>query len=253
MRRGIIILTLWLISLLAQAQSISALWQQVPGYRPLTVDKQQEVSLWLDEQTAKKVGTVILLPDWGELPTSDDAIEPLRKMLPKWGWQTIAITPPVPVKRQLIIANDDPKAVDAYQQKLLDTLDALDKQRKERFGYQVIVAQGVMAAWILRIYQQKQRPMPDALVIIDSYFPNEKFNQAIAQELAQLTCPVYDIYFRSANNWALSGVKARRIAMQRVQKLDYRQSELQSAPYLATSGQQLAKQLYGWFSALGWN
>lgn len=248
-----ILLVMITISSSIQAQTISPLWQQVPGYKPLDVGSTQEVSLWLNERTAKKVGSIILLPDWGNRPTDDDAIEPLRQLLPNWGWQTIAITPPQPAKRDVLVEGKDPQAIDDYQKQLLASLDALDKARSEQFGYQVVVAQGAMAAWVIRIYAQRQRPLPDALVIIDSYYPNLALNKAIASELAQLTCPIYDLYFRDANNWALSGVETRRIAMQRAQKSDYRQSEIQSAPYLAVSGNLLAKRLYGWLSSLGWN
>lgn len=241
------------ISSSIQAQTISVLWQQVPGFKPLDVGTHQEVSLWLNERTAKKLGSIILLPDWGNRPTDADAIEPLRQQLPNWGWQTIAITPPQPAERDVLIEGKDTQVIESYQKQLLASLDALDQVRNEQFGYQVVVAQGVMAAWIIRIYAQRQRPLPDALVIIDSYYPNLALNQAIANELTQLTCPVYDLYFRNANNWALSGVNKRRIAMHKAQKSDYRQSEIQSAAYLSVSGNLLAKHLYGWLSSLGWN
>lgn len=246
------VFALWIISVTSYAAPLSPLWKNISGFRPIDVKGQPVATLWLEEQTAKKTGTVILLPDWGRLPTSNDVINPLRNKLPEWGWQTIAIAPPRPQNKNSIISNSSPEAVKAYQQKLLETLQAVNQSRSEVFGYQVVIAQGVMAAWMIRIYQQQLLPTPDALIIIDSYFPNMAINQKIAGDLSKLTCPVYDIYFREANRWALADVKSRRIAMVRAQKIDYRQSEIQSDPFLSSSGLLLAKRVYGWFNSLGW-
>ncbi|CAG8998914.1 MAG: hypothetical protein CENE_00878 [Candidatus Celerinatantimonas neptuna] len=246
------VLGLWVISITGFTAPLSPLWKNVPGFKSVDVKGKPIATLWLKEQTAKKTGTVILLPDWGRLPTSDDVINPLRKKLPEWGWQTIAIAPPLPQNKNSIISNSNPKAIKAYQQKLIGALQTINQSQNEVFGYQVVIAQGVMAAWMIRIYQQQLLPLPDALIIVDSYFPNMETNQKIAGDLAKLTCPVYDIYFRDANRWALADVKARRIAMVRAQKIDYRQSEIQSDPFLSNSGLLLAKRVYGWFNSLGW-
>ncbi|MFM2482925.1 DUF3530 family protein [Celerinatantimonas sp. YJH-8] len=227
-------------------------WPEYTGYRALDVNGKVQDSLWQEERTPQKTGTIILLPNWGERPTNADSMQPLRQTLPNWGWQTIAIVPPEPQQRASILSGQDTQAISTYQQQLLTTLQAITQAQGEPFGYQVVVAQGVMAAWVLRIYNQQQLPLPNALVLISSYFPNPSLNDQIAQQISELTIPVYDIYYQQSNRWSIQGAHARLIETQRRQKSDYRQSEILSAPYLEDSGQLLAKQLYGWFNALGW-
>lgn len=234
------------------AQALFPLWQKVRGFKALTAGQEQLVTLWKDEQTAKKVGTIILLPDWSTVPSMGDTINTLHQKLPQWGWQTITMVPPFPKQRDQLLTNDDPKVLERYQQQLVASLESLEKARSEQFGYQVIIAQGVMAEWMLRIYSQQQRPLPDALIIIDGYFPNMALNQTISTQLPAIQRPIFDLYFQDANDWAQPTVDARRIAMQRAQRANYRQSYIPSLSYLTSSNELAAKQIYGWFSSLGW-
>lgn len=250
-----ILLWLWLLSsrsAIAAPNNDQALWQQYPGYQPIEVAGTSQITLWKDEQTPQKTGTTILLPDWGNRPTTADSIEPIRQQLPQWGWQTIALIPPQPEQKTLILDEQDEAATTTYQQQLQRTIEAVKQAQGAPFGYQVIVAQGVMAAWIVRVYSEQQLPLPDALVLISSYYPNPKLNTELANAIADLPIPVYDLYYRDSNRWSLQGARERLIAAHKKQKLNYRQSQINTDPNLQNSGKLLAKQLYGWFNALGW-
>ncbi|RKF14546.1 DUF3530 family protein [Alginatibacterium sediminis] len=50
-------------------------------------------SVWLDETSPKKLGTLLFVPAPETGPTSPIEVDYLRRHMPKWGWQTIAILP----------------------------------------------------------------------------------------------------------------------------------------------------------------
>ena len=72
-------------------------WPVNGELKQLDVEQQQFVSLWLEEETPQKRGTIILLPDWGISPSAPNSIDSLRQALPKRGWETGAILPPKPM------------------------------------------------------------------------------------------------------------------------------------------------------------
>ncbi len=229
-------------------------WQVVGEIKPLQVAQQQYVSLWLEEQTPQKRGSVLLLPDWGELPSAANSINSLRQALPKWGWETGAIIPPPPMASLMQSANsnqlEEPRQ--QYKQDLQSLLEAAKQTQQEQFGFQVLIAQGVMGAWLVELLAEQQLPAPDGLVLVNAYYPDQQFNQQLAEQIAQLSFPVLDIYADDYNHWQQQARQLRLMTSSKSQKFNYRQTELPATAKTEPNSAKLNKVVYGWFNALGW-
>ncbi|WP_427983309.1 DUF3530 family protein [Agarivorans sp.] len=229
-------------------------WQVQGELKPLQVAQQQYVSLWLEEQTPQKRGSVLLLPDWGESPSAANSINSLRQALPQWGWETGAILPPFPMAG-LMQSNTMTQLEEArqqYKQDLQALLEAAKQAQQEQFGFQVIVAQGVMGAWLVELLTEQLLPAPDGLVLVSAYYPDQQLNQKLAEQAAQLAVPILDIYADDYNRWQQTARQQRLIASNKNQKFNYRQTELPATAATQPNSAKLNKAVYGWFNALGW-
>jgi hypothetical protein len=252
-RHYISIFIIAVLPLRAVADATLALWQANPDLKMVDYADGKLTSLWRSEETPNKLGSILLLPDWGRLPTSPEVIDPLRQQLPKLGWETIAVLPPIPEQRLNLITQAEPgEASDTYKKSLVAAMQAIEQAKSEQFGYQVVIAQGVMASWILEIYTQNLYPLPDALILIGSYLPQVERNKAMADQIASLPRPVLDLSFTTNNIWVHAGAEPRRIAAAKQQKLDYRQQTITGEIYRPETSAHLAKSIYGWLSSLGW-
>lgn len=254
LRRFMLYLLICFSCSLVYAKSQQNLWSMQPDYRAIQLGEGELISLWHEEETPRKLGSVLLLPDWGNYPSSPEIIDPLRLELPKVGWETIAIVPPQSEQSSnlLLAEQPDDEGTKSYKEGLVLMLQAIEQAKSEQFGFQLVIAQGVMAAWILEVYQDGSYPLPDALILIGSYLPQPQRNKAIAQQIANLPRPVLDIFFTHNNNWVQSGAEPRRIAANKQQKLDYRQIQIDGERYWAETGTRTSKLIYGWLSSIGW-
>lgn len=254
MTRSLLILIAWVIAQSSSyAQDDESLWLSNQDLRVINYDGGELITLWRNEETARKLGTALLLPDWGRLPTAPEAITPLREQLPGLNWETIALLPPIPEQGiSLINGAELSEAARTYQASLVSALKSIEQAKNEQFGYRLVIAQGVMAGWILNIYQQQLYELPDALILIGSYIPELTRNQNIAQQIAEFPKPVLDISFTSNNRWVQVGAPLRQIAASKQQKLNYRQLAFTGDPYRAETGVQLTKSIYGWLTSIGW-
>ncbi|MDO6688057.1 MULTISPECIES: DUF3530 family protein [unclassified Agarivorans] len=235
-----------------QSQDFSH-WQVNGELKPLDVEQQQFVSLWLEEETPQKRGTVILLPDWGVSPSAPNSVDSLRQALPKLGWETGAVLPPAPMQGLMQqIEAEDTEQQQQYKKNLQAVIEAAKQNQQEQFGFQVIVAQGVMGAWLVELLSQQQLTPPDGLVLISAYYPNQQLNKKLAEQTAKLPIPVLDIYAEQYNQWQQHARELRLTASNKNQKLNYRQTHLPATADNEPNSAKLNKTVYGWFSSLGW-
>ncbi len=228
-------------------------WPVIGELKQLDVEQQQFVSLWLEEETPQKRGTIILLPDWGISPSAPNSIDSLRQALPKLGWETGAILPPKPMSglmQQAETENDEQRQ--QYKQSLQALIQAAKQNQAEQFGFQVIIAQGVMGAWLVELLAEDELEQPDGIVLISAYYPNQTLNKKLAEQTATLPIPVLDIYAEHYNHWQQQAREQRLTASNKNQKLNYRQTHLPATADTAPNSAKLTKTVYGWFNALGW-
>ncbi|MGL6577556.1 DUF3530 family protein [Aeromonas hydrophila] len=112
-------------------------------------------------------------------------------------------------------------------------------------GFKLILAQGTGAAWATNLIASEQLPAPDALVLLDGFFPDQQSNQIFAKEIAQATMPTLDLYQEDGGRWPLLAAEARRSESRRSHKLNYR-------PYALLELDETPTRIQGWLTHLGW-
>lgn len=139
-----------------------------------------------------------------------------------------------------------------HEEQLIALLQAAKVRSEDYPGFFLVISQGTSAAWLSKIYAEEKIETPDALVTISPYWPDRKFNQLLAQWLANTPMPVLDLYNQWDNEWARKTVNAREIAAIRSLKLQYRQRQLLGVDLHQQDSTYLSKEIYGWLSHMGW-
>jgi hypothetical protein len=200
------------------------------------VDKQQV--LFAKHDSDNYVGLVILLPDWQR----SGQLWQLTRELGRLGFDTLLL--------------------------LLAAADRAGPRRREetaghrRFSQAVCLphqqAGGCQAAGggfklLLAQYQRRlgrqphrQRAVarPDALVLLDGFFPSQLSNQTLAKQIAQASIPTLDLYQEEGGRWPLLAAEAAE-ASRRSHKLNYR-------PYALMDLDETPGRIQGWLTHLGW-
>ncbi|WP_159084768.1 DUF3530 family protein [Dongshaea marina] len=117
----------------------------------------------------------------------------------------------------------------------------LPKAGKKR----VVITQGKMTGWISEILGSKQLTEPDALVLLNGYYPQAKANTSMADSLAKLKKPLLDLQTITSNPWLTRARDARKQAFLTTPKNNFRQIS-------AFGHADVAKIIYGWLSSEGW-
>lgn len=204
-------------------------------------------------------GLMLHIPDWNTHPYQSPFIRSLYQSMPDYGWQSYALQPPNTdiaagpwqVEENTPYPNPINEATLAelrqpLQQRLIQTLLFLERQP----GLRVVVAEGVVAAFLIQLYATEGIPTPDALIVIGPYLPQLQLNNALAEQLASFSFPVLDLQPAVANSWSLATAANRAKQAQRLQHPGYRQVNLP-----VSTGQVQARHvsqiIYGWLSYEG--
>ena len=139
-----------------------------------------------------------------------------------------------------------------HEQQLIALLQAAVEKSQEYPGFLLVISEGTSAAWLSKIYAEQSLATPDGFVTISPYWPDRKFNQLLAQWLADTPMPVLDLYNQWDNEWARQTVTQREIAAIRSLKLQYRQRQLLGVDTPLQNSAYLSKEIYGWLSHMGW-
>lgn len=242
--------------------------------------------------TSNLNGVAILVGESGRPPSSQQHLAVLTQYLNDFGWITIQITAPtigfepdltdenlppsitqsqndgdaVPLEGEINSATTKtPLASAQYQlhrisnehfleheQELRELMQATMTRAQKYSGFRLTIAQGTSAAWLTKMYAEKQIPNPDALVTISSFWPQRNLNALIANYTAETEMPLLDIYSERDNNWSLLSAQQRGVNATRSFKLDYRQRELTNTFNTSSDSAFVSKEIYGWLNYLGW-
>jgi hypothetical protein len=199
-----------------------------------------QVTLLHKSNQGYRLGLALLLPDWQEVAE----LLPLSRTLNNQGFDTLIM---LPSPSQLTYDPYDKKDQDGIQlfreewQKRLTEL----QQNSGSDGYQLVVAAGSSAAWYVALLGKQAIADPDALVLVDAYYPDTDANNILAHSLALAAYPVLDLYRKNQVSWLDKAAQTRRLENKRNNKLDCRQIALDQAS-------ERGYQLNGWLHYLGW-
>lgn len=212
-----------------------------PGeHRWLTTGNDRYLLLEREALQPLERGVVIHIADWGTHPLQNPIMRTLYQELPRYGWQTFSLQPPLtPLHTDML---QQPPVDERYPTAVGDeVLAPLRAQLRARLqlvmdelvaysGFVILIAEGRSAALLNQALladlasdtNLAQPVRPDALIVLNPHLPQYSLNQQVAVELAQLPLPVFDITSADANSWALSTAEHRALQAQRFQHRSYR-------------------------------
>jgi len=240
-------------------------------YSTIKVAEQDMVIIIQENTTAISRGVAMLITDSGASLSSQQGLAPLVKQLRNLGWVTMLVPSPtsdlfLPEENVEAEQQENPptssikSSVSQFNQQIFDQhlerlsliMQAALEQAKAYPGFVLVIAQGTSAATLTQLYAENKINAPDALVVISPYWPDRKFNNQLANFLANTPMPVLDIYSQWDNNWSLASTKMRKTAAIRALKLQYRQREIIGVGLIQQPASYVSKEIYGWLSHMGW-
>lgn len=212
-------------------------WQGLPD--STQVDKQRV--LFARHSSDNYLGLAILLPDWQR----SGQLWQLTRDLGRLGFDTLLLLPS-PQQFELDPAAEKKQAsIDSFRQQFAERIVKLSDAKLQEGGFKLLLAQGTSAAWAANLITSEQLPAPDALVLLDGFFPNPQSNQTLAKQVAQVSIPTLDLYQEEGARWPLLAAEARRSESRRSHKLNYR-------PYALMALDETPGRIQGWLTHLGW-
>ncbi|WP_286233608.1 DUF3530 family protein [Thalassotalea sediminis] len=210
-----------------------------------------------DSQAPK--GVAILIPEWQQPATSPQAINELRQRLPKYGWTTISLQPIAKPENYPSIATEksakiaeNKQALVEYRQQLALLLTAALEKAKSFPGIIIIVAQGQNAAQVITLLAQNQIDNPAAFIMLSAYMPTDEEITASANQLANLSLPVFDLYLKADHFKVPQNASVRHKKVKQMAKSQYRQTRLFNFNTGYYDNDALIKQINGWLTSIGW-
>lgn len=236
------------VSLSAEQAFVADLSRQIDTDELVEVPLSQQSFLALRRETMTSYtkGTAILLPDGSEHAASPKHIDTLRQQLNDYGWHTLALMPP---SMPADITTDETLA--AYQQQLIERMNAAQQLAQQNPGVTIIIAQGSSAALLNQLYASKQLTEPAAFIMLGAYLADTTLNRQIAKALATQQVPTLDISHQQDNTQVLSQLRLRRQLVNKHMKPVYRQRSLTGSGYNNDVQQWVVHEIYGWLTSIG--
>jgi len=212
-------------------------WQKHPDARQFG---QEWVLVHKSEQSYQQ-GIAIILPEWQQTAS----LLPLSKALSQQGFDCVIL---LPTPAQIKINPGDEKQQEAVQQQLelwSNRLSGVDENMPASGGHRLLIAQGSSAVWLGQLLAADKLNKPDALVLLNAFYPDQQANNLQAIQLSSSIYPVLDLYQENRSNWLIQTAQQRQLATKRSAKLNMRQQtiyDLSEAP----------EKISGWLTTLGW-
>ncbi|MGY3884398.1 DUF3530 family protein [Aeromonas aquatica] len=212
-------------------------WKGLPA--SIQVDKQ--TVLFARHSSDNYLGLAILLPDWQR----SGQLWQLTRDLGRLGFDILLLLPSPQQTELDPAAEKKQKTMDAFRQQFAERIVKLSDAKLQEGGFKLLLAQGTSAAWAANLIASEQLPAPDALVLLDGFFPNQLSNQTLAKQVAQASIPTLDLYQEEGGRWPLLAAEARKSESRRSHKLNYR-------PYALMELDETPARIQGWLTHLGW-
>ncbi|WP_270693339.1 MULTISPECIES: DUF3530 family protein [unclassified Aeromonas] len=212
-------------------------WKGLPD--ATRIDKQ--TVLFAKHDSENYLGLAILLPDWQH----SGQLWQLTRALGQLGFDTLLLLPSPQQTELDPAAEKKAKNSDEFRKQFAERISKLADAKLQEGGFKLILAQGTGAAWTANLIASEQLPAPDALVLLDGFFPNQQSNQTLAKQVAQAAIPTLDLYQEDGGRWPLQAAEARKSESRRSHKLNYR-------PYALMELEETPTRIQGWLNHLGW-
>ncbi|MEV3831761.1 DUF3530 family protein [Aeromonas allosaccharophila] len=212
-------------------------WKGLPD--ATRIDKQ--TVLFAKHDSENYLGLAILLPDWQR----SGQLWQLTRALGQLGFDTLLLLPSPQQTELDPAAEKKAKNSDEFRKQFAERISKLVNAKLQEGGFKLILAQGTGAAWTANLIASEQLPAPDALVLLDGFFPNQQSNQILAKQVAQAAIPTLDLYQEDGGSWPLLAAEARKSESRRSHKLNYR-------PYALMELEETPTRIQGWLNHLGW-
>lgn len=226
---------------------------------PILVGPDSHITLVEKHTTAINKGVMIILPDWQQGATSPNALNQLRQTLPRYGWTTITVQPPLKPttypSRALTQTEQDTenKAIlTAYKADLVNILSSVIEKAKSYPGTILTISEGQHAALLVDIYQKELLPNPTALIMLSAYMQSKAENLSFAQQVAFSSYPILDLYLKKDHRLVTTTIDARKHAVRNELKAYYRQRQLFNQKTAYYPQKTLTKEIVGWLKSIGW-
>ncbi len=253
-------------------------------YQTVLVGEQEVVVVVQDSSTAITRGVAVILSEAGKGPFNHQGLSALTKHLNQVGWVTLLMpapesgfkipdAPPSDTEQQSQATDPadqpdsaqgnevipkagltriHPSSFTQQEQQLKLQMQAIVPITQQYPGFFLVIAQGTSAAWLTKIYSEKQIALPDAMVAVSPYWPQRQYNIQLPKWLAETEIPYLDIYTPWDPQWAKNTIAQRKIQATKSLKLMYRQRELIGQPLDEQQYAFLGKEIYGWLTHMGW-
>nr|WP_321239993.1 DUF3530 family protein [uncultured Tolumonas sp.] len=212
-------------------------WQKHPDARQFG---QNWVLLHKSEQSFE-LGVAILLPEWQKTAS----LLPLSQALSRQGFDCVIL---LPTPQQQAVNPGDEKQQEAINKQLelwSSRLASVDENLNVSGGHRLVLAQGSSAVWLGQLLNADKLNKPDAIILLNAFYPDKQANLLQATQLSSSTLPILDLYQEEHSNWLTQAAQQRKIAAKRATKLNWRQQTIND---LGDSPERIK----GWLTTLGW-
>ncbi len=223
--------------------SNSALAWQANDWQEAGTAKQigSQLTLLHKSEQGYRLGLALLLPDWQQVAD----LLPFSRHLNKLGFDTLIMLPNPKQQDLDPNAEQDKAAIKAFREEWQQQLTDLQSNSGEPSGYQLMVASGSSAVWLSNLLATETITPPDALILVDAFYPAQDANEILASELTMTNMPLLDLYQPGRVNWLDQAARLRLQASKQNNKLNWRQVSI-------LNREERQSQVAGWLNALGW-
>lgn len=237
--------------------AISGLYDKLTnyGWNSLLLTMPDDLSQIIDkEDSAKDPATDDNATDNVEVGTVDE--EPATDEQPKSDAESTTETaeqtnPNLQLKSFYIDPIFSPEGSKKISTEIQLRLDAAWQLASGSPGYYLVICQGKSCAWITEIIANNRQFMPDALIMISAFMPQQDANQQLAERVANSDYAILDLYQDADNSWVLANVNIRKILSRKQFKVEYRQRKLHVGTNYYGQQSRILKEIYGFLSSVG--
>lgn len=209
----------------------SQLMVQVGESMELTAGDDKFPAIYVEDQTGRVLGGMVLLHDRGGNPNWPGVIRPLRQQLPEYGWATLSIDiNPVQVPTETAAAEHMPPLLEL--DKLGPRISAAIAYLKEKEIEKIVVLGfGTGAAQMAEYYANNDEPEEvKGLIMVNAMFSDPKASVDVLQKLAEKSAPVLDVCGTAVYKDVLAASERRELLGRHHKDMKYKHYAILGAP-----------------------
>jgi dienelactone hydrolase len=224
-------------------------------------DQDQFLGIFSPAQSKKSRGGIILLHDINNHADWPEVISPLRRRLPRFGWNTLSIQLPLTAAVDDTIKQPQPgndSLFDALEQEIDRRIQAAIAYCHQQRIFNIILLGhqfGAIMASRYAAHNPSQETAVSALVALNLYSPVTDSEKLLSRDiLANLNIAFFEVVPGESSTYVLQQAKKRRIMMNQLGHDKYKQIHIMGADYTFSDVEiTLASRIQGWLAKLAPN